>query len=251
MTSFKFTVLVVEDESLIARNITNNINRVSDDFHVIATSSDGEQALELIETHTPDIVITDIKMPVMDGLELLKIINAKYPQIKTVILSGFNEFEYAKTAIANNASDYLLKPINFEELKKTLAALQQQLVAERGTLSAFEQMSNTSIEEIVGSLKQYINKNYAEAVDLNIIAKNLGFSLAYLSKSFTKHVGESPSRYLINTRIREAKKLLLTTDMTIKQISDSLGYTDQFCFSKSFKANTDISPNMFRSTHQL
>ena len=249
MTSYKFSVMVVEDEALIAKNIVNNINRASEHFHVIATASDGAQALELMESRIPDLVFTDIKMPVMDGLELLKEIDRMYPQIKTIVLSGYNEFEYAKTAIACKSSNYLLKPVNFEELKKALREIHQQLIAEMGELVGFEQISNMPIEEVVSSVKEYIDKNYTKPIDFTMIARNLGFSLAYLSKSFTKHVGESPTRYLINIRIMEAKKLLKTTDMTIKQISDTLGYADQFCFSKSFKTNTGLSPNKYRLNH--
>jgi len=174
-------------------------------------------------------------------------LNNQYPQIRTIIISGYGEFEYAKSAITYNASGYLLKPINLDELKKVLSFIQQELNADRGKLSGFSDMQALTIEEIVNSVKEYIDKNYKQNIDFTLIARNLGFSLAYLSKSFSKITGQSPSRYQIASRMREAKKLLKTTNLPIAQISDIIGYVDQFTFSKSFKNETGVSPIKFRS----
>lgn len=242
------SIIVVEDEKLIAKNIVRNIERASDVFNVVATAYDGETALELFETYLPDVIFTDIKMPVMDGLELIKKINKRYPQVKIVVLSGYSEFEYAKTAMSYNVKHYLLKPINIDELRKTLADLHQLLLAERGELVGFQDISSKSTEEIVNCVKEFIDSNYSKTIHFSAIARNVGFSQSYLSKAFTNYFGEPPSRYLTNLRMRKAKQLLKTTHLSVKQISDSLGYVDQCYFSKVFKNKVGISPVQYRKT---
>ena len=111
-----YKVLVVEDEALIRRNIVKKIQGLNLGFNVIGSTSDGKSALNLIETELPQLVITDIQMPIMDGLELVKALYFTYPNIKVIILSGFHEFEFARQAIQYGVNDYLLKPVVIEEL---------------------------------------------------------------------------------------------------------------------------------------
>ena len=108
--------MVVEDEPLILQNIIDKIHHVNPEFKVVYAAANGLDAWEHIEIYSPDLLITDIQMPVVNGLDLLARVKESYPAIECVILTGFNEFEYARKAIRSYSLDYLLKPINEDEL---------------------------------------------------------------------------------------------------------------------------------------
>lgn len=124
-------ILVVEDEILLLRNIRKKITAVSEDFQIIGEAFNGKEALEIIEHNAPDIVFTDIRMPIMDGLELSKILHTKYPEIYTVIVTGYNDFDYARTALCYRVHDYLLKPLKSEELTRLLNTLKTKIITQR------------------------------------------------------------------------------------------------------------------------
>ena len=107
----KYTVIVAEDEELLLTNLVQKIQKADPDFQVAGTAQTGDQALALVEKFSPDLVVTDIRMPVMDGITLLTKIREQFPFTKFIITSGFSDFEYAKKAITLKVSDYLLKPI--------------------------------------------------------------------------------------------------------------------------------------------
>ena len=109
-------VFLVEDEVVMRNGIKNNIPWEQEGFEFAGEASDGELAYPLIKKEKPDILITDIRMPFMDGLELSRLVKKELPQIKIIILSGYNEFDYAKTAINIGVTDYLLKPISSAKL---------------------------------------------------------------------------------------------------------------------------------------
>ena len=120
-------VFLVEDEKIIRESIKNNVNWEANGFEFAGEASDGEMALPMIEKLQPDIVITDIKMPFMDGLELSDILKKKIPKIQVIILSGYGEFDYAKEAIKIGVTDYLTKPVTGEQLLEALNKVKQKI----------------------------------------------------------------------------------------------------------------------------
>ncbi|HEY5584212.1 MAG TPA: response regulator [Ruminiclostridium sp.] len=122
-----YKVVVVEDEPKILRNIIQKIENADTLFKVHGSASNGVDAIELINTIKPDVLFTDIRMPIMDGLELIKHIKTEHPNLQIVILSGYNEFEYAQKAIKLGVIDYLLKPVEEDSLKKTLNGIKSKL----------------------------------------------------------------------------------------------------------------------------
>lgn len=105
-------VFLVEDEAIIRHGIRDNIDWASHGFEFAGEAGDGEYAYPLILKAQPDILVTDIKMPFMDGLELSRLVKKALPRTRIIVLSGYNEFEYAKEAIKIGISDYLLKPVS-------------------------------------------------------------------------------------------------------------------------------------------
>lgn len=248
--TMNYKVIVVEDEALIRRNIAKKIQTLNLGFDVVGSAMDGKSALNLIETELPQLVITDIQMPIMDGLELVKNIYFTYPNIKVIILSGFHEFEFARQAIQYNVNDYLLKPVTTDQLSTALTKIKFQLDSNLTSLSnlANSKSKNVPPEELVKAVELYIRENYKNELTLEAIAKSLNFSPDYLSRVYKKSTGKSPLKYLIHLRINEAKRLL-TTDLNldIKTIGELVGYSDQYYFSRTFKHHTDHYPSEYRA----
>ena len=122
-----FNILLVDDEVLIRRGLKAIIHRNSSNFRVVCEAANGNEAIGLINKYKPDVVISDIKMPEKDGLELARDICEKYPHIITIILSGYDDFNYAKQAIKFKVYDYLLKPVETEELVGLLDKLYSEM----------------------------------------------------------------------------------------------------------------------------
>ena len=134
MNSKPIRILIVEDEILLLKNIKKKIQSAGSFFTVAGESTNGREAWDMIRMLRPDVVFTDIRMPIMDGLTLSGMINETYPEIRTVIISGYDDFEYARTALSNRVYDYLLKPVKIEELKKLLDRLYKEICEKRNAL---------------------------------------------------------------------------------------------------------------------
>lgn len=244
-----YKIIVAEDEERILNNIAKKIDESNLGFKVIGKAQTGKQALILVEELNPDVVFTDIKMPVIDGLELIENLYFRYPYIKTVIISGYADFEYAQKAIAYGVKGYLLKPVERESLIEILGKLKIMLDTEKKSLR--EKLSipegQHTPEEIANMLKQFIKENYTENININFIAEKLNYSTSYLSRLFSQHTGVSPYRYIIELRINRAKYLLQNyRELSINQVGGMIGYPDQSYFSRIFKKITGKSPQEYR-----
>ena len=122
-----YTVLLVDDEEEVIQVIMRKINWGELGFSVIGFADNGVKALELVEEFQPDVVMTDIKMPYMDGMELSNRVKAQFPATKILLFTGFDEFEYAKEAIHLEVEEYILKPMNSAELTNVFAQLKVKL----------------------------------------------------------------------------------------------------------------------------
>ncbi len=126
-----YKVFLVEDEIVTRQGIRDNVDWQGAGFEFCGDAPDGELALPAIQSNAPDLIITDIKMPFMDGLELCAIVRERWPWIKTLILSGHDEFEYAQQAVRLGVTEYLLKPVSREDIRVALTRVAVLLDAER------------------------------------------------------------------------------------------------------------------------
>jgi YesN/AraC family two-component response regulator len=246
-----YKVIVAEDEPLILNRIVRKIIALEIGFQVVGTAQDGKTALELVEKLCPDVLVTDISMPVMDGLELLKIISSKHPQIKKIVISGYDEFKYAQQALKYEAADYLLKPLKKEELLYAFNKIRISLDTQRNILKhnilQLKDNYTYSAEEIAHLVEHYIRENYTQDINFDLISHNFNFNSSYLSKIFTKHIGENPSKFLMSLRINKAKHLLQNNkELSVKDVGEIVGYPNQFYFSRIFKSFIGKSPASYR-----
>ena len=142
-------VFLVEDEVVMRNGIKNNIPWEQEGFEFAGEASDGELAYPLIKKEKPDILITDIRMPFMDGLELSRLVKKELPQIKIIILSGYNEFDYAKTAINIGVTDYLLKPISSAKLLEAVKKVADMIEKEQDNARLIKRYEKEMEENIL------------------------------------------------------------------------------------------------------
>lgn len=247
-TTKLFKYIVVEDEHLIRDNIIKKIRSLDLPIELVGQASNGKDALELARSLHPHFIITDIKMPQMDGIELASRLYHEYPHIKVIILSGYSDFSFAQQALRYGVKDFLLKPISADTLNTCLQQLLITLAAESNathTLSVDTHM--LSKEEISNITESYLRENFKKEISLSDVAEKLGFNADYISRNFKKYKGESPIKYLTKLRLNEAKQLLINhPDLDIKKIGELVGYNDPFYFSRVFKANTNLYPSEYR-----
>lgn len=244
----KFNVLIAEDEEPLLDALVHMVNEIGG-FRVVGMAQTGKQALELCSVLMPDVLITDIRMPVMDGMALLEAVKEKYPETACLITSGYSEFEYAKKAIHLQVVSYLLKPINPVELKEEMGALYTKLLHENSIyLSEFDERTATSSpKQIASLLREYIKANYHKTIHLNMLAHSLGYSPGYLTKLFVSYYNIKPVKYINQLKINKAKSLLKNhSEYSIKAIGEMIGYDEQAYFSRIFKKNVGMSPLDYR-----
>ena len=239
----QFKVIVADDEKLIAANIARRIGDTNDAFRVVSRAGTGLEALEQVRELMPDVVFSDIKMPEMNGIELISRLREEHPDILCVIVSGYSDFEYMRAAIQNSAVDYLLKPVNPEELRRLLQRLEATLLAREQQVVSRRESDAAALAE---SVRMYLQENYDRQVDFSALADSLAVSAPYLSKMFHEQTGTSPSKYLTGLRMGQAKKLLLDTNLTVREIAVRVGYPDPFHFSRIFRNTAGMSPAQFR-----
>jgi two-component system, response regulator YesN len=196
-----YKVFFVEDEIITREGIRDNVDWQASGFEFCGEAADGEMALPLLRTTQPDVLITDIKMPFMDGLQLSKIVRDRMPWVKIIILSGHDEFEYAQKAISLGVTDYLLKPVTVQKLQSTLQKLTVQLDKERKEQADLkklhEQMEDNRgmlresllFKLVVGAVTPTEAVEMGQTLGLDLIARN------YLVMILKLELGDRTEQY--------------------------------------------------------
>lgn len=251
-------VLIVEDEPPIQRSLKNLIEKLHPEFMVVDTALDGEEAITKLQMSTFDVVFTDIMMPIIDGFGVLSYIYENNLDMICVILSGYEEFEYARKAIHYHVQDYLLKPISIDQLTELLYRISQLITEKRHALFSTnlpdhpfetdEELSLGSTSNIIAKMEDYLKSNLTANITHQSLAEQYGFSPSYLSKLFKKYCGASPSEYLTNLRIEKAKFIMKKDpEILTKAIAPMVGFSDPFYFSKIIKKHTGWTPKEYKT----
>lgn len=178
-------VFLVEDEIIIREGIKHNIDWINEGFTFIGEASDGELAFPMIQNLKPDILITDIKMPFMDGLELSRLVKKELPDIKIIILSGYNEFEYAKEAIKIGVTEYLLKPISSAKLLQAVKEVADKIEEEKKQLESIEHFRLQLMEHKKNDKQKLLNDLvYKEVAMSEILARAKQLEMDLLAQCY-------------------------------------------------------------------
>lgn len=250
-----YKILVVEDEKIIRKGIIYGFDYEKMDCMVIGEARDGKEGVEQIKNLNPDIVITDINMPIMDAFEMFE--ETLEYSYSAIILSGYDEFENAKKAIKYGVCEFIVKPIEKEEMVESInRAIHQREVSnnlyhvkhkkeEYRQIQIVPEMISDSPNDLVLDMIEYVKDHYSERFILDDVGDKIGYSANYLCKIFKKHTSVSFNDYLNRYRIQQAIDLLLTSDKKVYEIAYDCGFKEYKYFNKVFKKYIGVSASEY------
>ncbi|NLG24467.1 MAG: response regulator [Clostridiales bacterium] len=272
-----YSLMIVDDEAAIREGMMG-FDWAAWGFRAVASAPSGRRALALMAEQPIDLVITDIRMPAMDGLELSRQIQASHPDCVVVILTGYREFEYAQTALKAGVFDYLLKPLDmsasaplFQRVRAELDArhaLREALRGAAGRPAAPPAMPVASPGVSPAALPpeaapaaalkaatpsrairqaiEYIERHYGRRVTLQEVAGSVYLNASYFSALFKQQAGVNFVDYLTRVRMEHAMAMLAHPEPSIAAVAEAVGYQSPQYFADSFRRFAGMSPQQFR-----
>lgn len=239
----KLKVLLVDDEIMIREGFKHLFDWEAHDCEVVGEAADGMEALNRIDTLHPDIVIMDINVPIMSGLKVIQLSRMKHPSTAFVIVSGYDDFSYCQQAIRMQITDYILKPVNYEEFGSCIDNLRISMFKEN--IIAADESEEDEQRPIV-KITRYIQEHMEDDINLSALAEKFYLNPQYISQLFRNEIGVGFLVYLTSIRMEKAKQLLVSTSLTITEIADRVGYGDYRVFTKVFKKSEGMTPSQYR-----
>lgn len=251
-------VVVTEDEWILRKGLIASIDWAALGCTVVGEAGNGVEGLELIRRENPDIVITDIRMPMMDGLEMLR--QARETNtFHSVILTGYSEFEYARKAISLQVTEYLLKPVDedalYALLEKMVGGLRKERKKEEAVqLSQFKKLSILLQEEqeqtsgqnfYVSKALDIIHGQFDQRLSVETIAQQLDISTSYLSRKFKEVTAHSFVEYLNQYRVCKAAQMLRSGQYRVAEVAEKIGFASYKHFYNVFRDYMDMTPTEF------
>lgn len=233
-------VLVVDDEKTIRKGIKKLLEEVITGYKVLWEASNGFEALEILKIEVPDIIITDIRMPNMNGIEFIRFTKEKLPLTPIIVLSGHDDFTYVREALKLGVKDYLLKPVSRSELATILLSIDQSNKKK-------EKPIQTGESAHIRQIKELIEKNLNADLTLQFISQSLNLHPNYVSQLFSQETSIRLSEYITQRRIESSKELLVKTNLKIIDISQLVGYADSKHFATVFKKVVGTTPQQYRN----
>lgn len=252
-----YQVLIVEDEEIIRKGLVYTIPWSEMDCCVVGEAANGVEGIAQIEKLHPDIVMVDINMPVKDGLEMLRETIDKH-HFSAVILSGYSSFDYAKTAMHLGVTEYLLKPINREELRAAVENAKQRqemrhawagLRQEQGALLDVRLLDRTVDEEtdqVVRQMLNFIEQHFSEKIVMQDVVSQLNYSETFLNRRFKKVTGMTFTEYLNRFRIQKAVEILKDQDVSSHEVGYLCGFSAPKYFKDVFRKYVGCTPREYR-----
>jgi YesN/AraC family two-component response regulator len=241
-----FKVLIVDDEKQAQTTILEKGDWTKLQIETPCTAANGHEALCAMRELHPDLVLTDVVMPEMDGFEFLKIATQEFPETRFIIISGYAHFSYAKKAIHYGALDYLLKPVDEKELNQALLSALRSLSPDFSPLRDEEIKKIMDADRAVEFIHAYIDKNYTQNIRISMFSEQFYFSKEYLARQFKARYHCGIYEYALQKRMERARELLRDPNIRIQDVARRVGYEDNNYFSKAFRSYYGISPSAWR-----
>jgi len=242
-------LLLVEDETKIRQGIRSHVESILPAPLHITEAANGKEAWEWLKTQDQvDLVITDIRMGEMDGIELLRRVQPTHPGLPFVIVSGYDEFVYAREAMRLGAIDYLLKPIDRVELARVLHKVRDASRTSEGSGTEEDAVEPDDHKErlLIRKVKELVMDNLDQDLSLQFLADRVYLHPKYLSDMFKRETGQNLSDFVTERRMNKAKKLLKETVMKIPDISLMCGFANHKYFRALFKQHFGVTPSEYR-----
>lgn len=245
-------VVLADDEKTIREGMANLIQSYHLPLQIVGLAQDGQQALEYVRDYRPEILIIDINMPYLNGLQTIEIVKKENPEMKIIIVSGYDSFNYAQKALELGVFSYLLKPLNFTDFNAALNAAVESYEKRLIEINLLNQNIQETVMAKKDDIKDYIKEHYAQPdLSLNQIANHFQVSPSTMAKIVKQRTSMNFSDYLNQLRIEAAINLLLTSELNINEISKMVGYSSQHYFSRIFKKYKGEAPLAYRHKLEL
>ena len=242
-------VLIVEDEEMIRKGIVLTVDWAALDCVVVGEAANGLEGLEAARRLEPSLIITDLKMPQMDGIEMLRTLRAEGCNAYVIILTAYDNFSYAQSALRLGAVDYLLKPFHDGDLENAVNRLRARMDSEIQDPVTLGTPRKGDKSKYVLEAMAYISKHYNEPdISVGTVAQSLNISEGYLSHTFKKETDYTLLGYITRYRIHKAMELLKDCRVKVYEVAEQVGYRDIAYFSATFKKYTGISPSEYQLT---
>ena len=252
-----YRLLVVDDEVETRSAICHYFPWEEVGFEIAGQAGNGKEAFDLIVGHARfDAVLTDIRMPVMSGLDLAEQLHAMRNPIKVILLSGYREFEYAQRALAYGVRNYIVKPAKYKNVMEVFTRLKEDLDRERQAAAAgtdavrsTEAGTGQGIDynaKIVETAKAYIQAHLKE-VTLENVAEVVHMNPNYFSQFFKQKTGQTFTEYVMQVKMENAAELLKDIRYRTYEVSEMIGYSNPKNFTRTFRAYYGKTPSQFRN----
>lgn len=241
-------VLVVDDETVVRQGIVLGVDWAAMGCAVVGEAANGEEGIAAVERFNPNLIITDVRMPKMDGIAMMRELQRRGCKAHAIILTAYSDFEYVRSALQLGADDYLLKPFQDKEL---VAAVERIRSKERqqGDFSVLDTLALEKGDKSRYVMKalEYIAGHYSESgINITEISRHIGVSEGHLSHVFKKETSYTVVGYISRYRIHMAMKLLRDCSHKVYEVAGMVGYRDVTYFSSTFKKLTGMSPSEYQ-----
>ena len=250
-----YKAAIIDDEPIIVEGLSRVVKWEKYHCELAGTAEDGMSGMEIIRKVRPDMIITDISMPGMDGLTMIAALKSEFPDMEICILTGYRDFDYAQKAITLGVTRFLLKPSNMEQIEEALQAMTANLEKKESLYEKIQREKQPEEPEetgassfIVRNALEYMETNYDRHLTLADVAEKIYVSQWHLSKLLNKYQKKSFSEILNQIRVSHAKELLRDPSLRIGDIAEQVGFLDMAHFSRVFKKYEGISANEYRNT---
>jgi YesN/AraC family two-component response regulator len=242
-----YRLLIVDDEEDIRRGLAEFFPWGEIGFEVAGTAENGKRALELVAAGGVDAVFSDIRMPVMSGIELAKAMAEAGLVVPVVFLSAHKDFSYARQALQYGVRDYVLKPTDYADIRSVFTKLKREMDRARPVASDTRGSGRAAAEgdPFVSTIRGYVERDCAHA-SLKGAARAVGMNPQYVSRLFRQRSGENFHTLLARTRMEKAARLLRDGEYRAYEVSEMVGYSNQKNFTRAFKRHFGTAPLAFR-----
>ncbi len=243
-----YELLIVDDEELSRNTISTCFPWEQVGFNVAGQAQNGLEALRFLEQHMVHVVLCDVSMPVLSGLDFAqRVATSKNPPI-LIFFSGYRDFEYARQAFVYGVRFYLVKPLKYEEIVQTFTTLKRELDLKLYNTPFESDSLNEST--FIHKINNYVHKHYQTA-SLKEASEKLYLNSSYISQLYKQKTGKNFSDYVMEIRMESAKKLLKDPSMKIYAIGAHVGYTNAKNFTRSFRLYYGITPKEYRENYLM